>query len=266
MPDRNGYFVGVWRFEAADLNGDTQVDIFLTGCCGGGVSTNQVEWQTLNAHNSIWLSEDQGLPRNTDQRLGLGSSEAVALGDLDSDGDLDAFVVNSSYLDETGKPVDYDVNRVWLNDGLGTFEDSEQQLGQQRSYAVALGDLDGDGDLDALVGNHGPDEVWWNDGLGHFSRSDHTLGTALTRYLYLADLDDDGDLDAFLGGDKQGRIWLNDGRGFFTDSGQQLNYFSQHAIALGDVDGNDTIDIVAGKLNRARVWRNDGTSQMYMIP
>jgi hypothetical protein len=39
MPDREGYPVGIWRFEAADLNGDNRVDLFLTGCCGGGVST-----------------------------------------------------------------------------------------------------------------------------------------------------------------------------------------------------------------------------------
>jgi hypothetical protein len=32
-------------------------------------------------------------------------------------------------------------------------------LGHQRSYAIALGDLDGDGNPDALVGNQGPDEL-----------------------------------------------------------------------------------------------------------
>jgi hypothetical protein len=46
----------------------------------------------------------------------------VALGDLDSDGDLDAFVAN----DNQG-------NRVWTNDGSGTFSDSGQSLGSSAS-------------------------------------------------------------------------------------------------------------------------------------
>ena len=262
MPGRNGYSVGIWRFKAADLNGDTQLDLFLTGCCGGGVSTGQDEWQTLNAFNSVWLSDGQSLPRNSGQEFDLGSSEAVDLADLDGDGDLDAFVANSAYLDESMDAVDFDANRVWLNDGQGNFITSGQELGNQRSYSVALGDLDGDGDLDALVGNKGPDEVWWNDGLGHFSEGEQVMGNALTRWLFLADLDGDGDLDAFLGGDKQGRIWLNGGRGLFTDSGQRLNYTRQHAVTLGDVDGDGAMDVVAGKLDGALVWLNDGQAQM----
>ena len=80
---------------------------------------------------------------------------AVALGDVDGDGDLDAFVANSNQA-----------NRVWLNDGSGTFTDSGQSLGDSSSWAVALGDLDGDGDLDAFVGeldgqaNRGVAERW----------------------------------------------------------------------------------------------------------
>ncbi|MCH8840548.1 MAG: VCBS repeat-containing protein, partial [Planctomycetes bacterium] len=65
------------------------------------------------------------------------------LGDLDGDGDLDAFVANSIA----------EANLVWTNDGSGTFTDSGQTPGTSPSYDVMLGDLDGDGDLDAFVAN-----------------------------------------------------------------------------------------------------------------
>jgi hypothetical protein len=63
-----------------------------------------------------------------------------ALGDVDGDGDLDALVANYEQA-----------NRVWLNNGSGTFSDSGQSLGSSKSVGAALGDVDGDGDLDAFV-------------------------------------------------------------------------------------------------------------------
>lgn len=263
MPDNDGYPVGLWRFQPGDLDGDNRVDLFLTGCCGGGISKAPNIWQTLNASNSILLNNTSRFPNNNSQQFGQGNSEAVALADLDGDGDLDAFLANSLHRDENGDTVDNNANEVWFNNGYGTFTDSYQRLGEQRSYTVAIGDLDGDGDLDALVGNRAPDEVWWNNGQGHFSQGEQTLGDTLTRYLYLTDLDGDDDLDAFLGDDKQGYIWLNDGDGYFSDSGQRLNYSSRHAIALGDINDDGTIDIIAGRLDRVIVWLNDGTGQVH---
>jgi len=59
-------------------------------------------------------------------------SYGVALGDVDGDGDLDAFVANVGQ-----------VNRVWENDGSGTFFGAWQVLGASGSIDVALGDVDG---------------------------------------------------------------------------------------------------------------------------
>ena len=261
FPNTGGYFVGLWRFSTADLNGDNHMDLFLTGCCGGGLAGPD-EFRTINAHNTVWLSGGGNIPRPTGQKMSLGGSEAVALGDLDGDGDLDAFLANSGHLDAAMEMVDFDPNEVWLNEGHGAFTDSGQRLGDQRSYSVAVGDLDGDGNLDAFVGNLGADEIWLNDGTGIFTDSGQRFRKSLTRYIYLADLDGDGDLDAFLGGDTVGRIWLNDGRGNFKVTGQRLMYSWAHAVTLGDVDGNGTVDVIAGKLDTAKVWFNDGAGQM----
>lgn len=261
FPNTDGYYVGIWRFKAADLNGDNRADLFLNGCCGGAVSMDEDEWQTINAFNTVWLGDERGLPGYTGQKMGLGNSEAVALGDLDGDGDLDAFTANSFHLDETGELVHGGPNQVWLNDGAGVFADSGQKLGSQSSFSIAVGDLDGDGDLDALVGNRGPDEVWLNDGLGNFTDSGQTLGNSHTRFVYLADLDNDGDLDAFTGGTSSGRLWFNDGEGRFK-AGQKLSYSRYHAPALGDVDGNGTVDIISARVDTATVWYNNGTGHM----
>lgn len=262
FPNTDGHYMGLWRFKADDLNGDDLVDLFLISCCGGGISNGPDDFSPIYSYNTVWLSDGKSLPRHTGQKLGLGSSEAVDLGDLDGDGDLDAFIAHSTHMDETGETVDYDPNEVWLNDGNGFFTDSGQRLGDQRSYSIALGDLDGDGDLDAFVGNQGPDEVWLNNGNAEFTDSGQTLGSSLTRNVYLADLDNDGDLDAFAGSDWVGRIWLNDGKGNFKVTSQRLSYSWAHAVTLGDVDGNGTVDVVAGKLDTAKVWYNDGTGRM----
>ena len=77
----------------------------------------------------------------------------VALGDVDGDGDLDMLTAN----DNTTGTVS-----VRLNDGKGHFTapatNSEVAVGD-KSWSVALGDVDGDGDLDVLASNFSSNKV-----------------------------------------------------------------------------------------------------------
>ncbi|MCH7753409.1 MAG: VCBS repeat-containing protein, partial [Planctomycetes bacterium] len=179
---------------------------------------------------------------------------AVSLGDLDGDGDLDAFFATSA-------------NPVWINDGAGTFTDSGQSLGSSFGSGVSLGDLDGDGDLDAFVLNIGANLVLINDGTGTFTNSGQTLGSSFSQGVSLGDLDGDGDLDAFVANDSQAnRVWINQGgaqagtAGTFTDSLQTLGSSGSRGVSLGDVDGDGDLDaFVANRFNQAnRVWINQG--------
>ncbi len=217
------------------------------------------------------------------QQLGSGCSFRVALGDLDGDGDLDAFVINigpgpenavwlndgqaifTSTAQQLGHgqgvalgDLDGDgdldalitdwqlANQVWLNDGAGTFANNGQLLGD-KGFDAALGDLDGDGDLDAFIARLEANTVWLNDGKGDFVDSGQTLGQAITADVVLADLDSDGDLDALAGGwDEPGKVWLNDGTGTFNDSGHDLtpSRVHIHGLELGDLDGDGDLDAV----------------------
>jgi hypothetical protein len=155
--------------------------------------------------------------------------------------------------------------KVWefiaaVDGGYANFGDSGQSLGDHNTYSVALGDLDGDGDLDLLEGNFSQaSRVWLNDGSGSFS-SGQTLGNYLTLSVALGDLDGDGDLDLLTGNyDEANRVWFNQGSGTFSDSGQSLGTFSTRSVALGDLDGDGDLDLLEGNVGRAnRVWLNDG--------
>ena len=186
--------------------------------------------------------------------MGNFNSVGVSLADLDGDGDTDAFVTNWSSQG----------NKVWLNNGSGTFSDSGQSLGSSTSWGVSLADVDGDGDVDAFVANSSGqgNKVWLNDGSGTFSDSGQSLGNFSSRNISLADVDGDGDVDAFVANSSgQGnKVWLNDGSGTFSDSGQSLGNFNSIDVSLADVDGDGDTDAFVANRNRAnKVWLNDGS-------
>ncbi|MCP4540086.1 MAG: VCBS repeat-containing protein [Chloroflexi bacterium] len=191
------------------------------------------------------------------QRLGEGRSCDVSLGDLDGDGDLDAFVVNGML----GK----DQSVVWFNDGgvqggtIGTFTVGEQNMGY--GMGVSLEDLDGDGDLDAfIVSWDDAGKVWLNDGDGIFVDTGQSLGDAGGWDVALGDLDGDGNLDALIAMDKANIVWLNGGDGAFTDTGQRLGKAYTAAVDFDDVDGDGDLDaLTVGWNEPGMVWLNDGT-------
>jgi parallel beta-helix repeat protein len=224
--------------ELGDLDADGDGDLFLITYAGA---------------NKVWLNDGNGLFSDTFQNLGSSESYAVALGDLDDDGDLDAFVANDGAYSYA--------NKVWLNDGNATFIVTGQNLGSSVSRGVALGDVDGDGDLDAFTANFfSANKVWLNDGHASFSDSAQTLGSSLSYAVALGDLDADGDLDAFVANNNRpDAVWLNDGFGAFSDSGQSLGNSAGHDVVLGDLDGDGDLDaFVANDGQPDTVWINNG--------
>ncbi len=157
--------------------------------------------------------------------------------------------------------IDAPVNGI--TPSFGIFTDSGQSLGNADSHDVVLGDLDGDGDLDAVVINRvQASKIWMNDGNGNFTDSGQALGVNGDIAVFLGDLDGDGDLDAFVANynDQANSIWMNDGNGNFTDSGQALGNSASSDVYLIDLDGDNDLDAFVANtgLQSIKIWLNDG--------
>lgn len=166
--------------------------------------------------------------------------------------------------------VTYYDDRVGVS---GRFIDSGQEaisgppFNPPSSYGgdVALGDLDGDGDLDAWAANRGRDKIWINDGHGRFEDSGQSFENLRIHDVALDDFDGDGALDAWVMGSKSMQVWMNDGQGWFTDTGQSFWFVGNAELALGDLDGDDDADACIATSASIEVFLNEGNGHFTAI-
>ena len=289
--------------EMGDLNGDGRIDAFIAGCCYGidpgrpGVDfphAPSISWVWIN-DSRIWTNAGSTRYLHTGHILPLDALDGdpirqAALGDLDGDGDLDVFAA-------VGKPtlgsIDSPDDLILLNDGTGGLAAYDQPMGATDSTSVALGDVNADGRLDALVGTDRGARLWinqsdqlasggpllvpaeqsfkavqtaWDHLQGWFSAAAGRLfglylpyGSIRTRTVFLADLDGDSDLDALLARLWGAEIWWNDGQGVFSRSDLRYDYREDTGAAVADFDGDGDLDIFIGRNEYDyQVWWNDG--------
>ncbi|MEM7201323.1 MAG: VCBS repeat-containing protein [Planctomycetota bacterium] len=189
----------------------------------------------------------------------VGDTWAVAVGDVDGDGDADFISGNDS------SPL-----RLFENNGAGAFTDrSATHLPAlaDATRAVVLADFDGDTDLDCVVGNVGQvNRLLRNDGSGRFtevSPNPFALYADPTRSLVVLDREGDGDLDVVVAnsGDVN-RLYVNDGRGGFAHRSIDVvppRFGATWHVAAPDVDRDGDPDLVfANHREQSRVYLNDG--------
>lgn len=246
-----------------DMDGDGDLDAIVAN---SGDSANK---------SQLWINQggDQngspGTFADSGQLLATGFSQAVALADLDDDGDLDAFFVDNAPLQGA--------YQVWINQGgtqagtPGVLLHNGQHIGTATARAVGLGGLDEGKSPDAFIATFGglgyPDEVWINNGSGQFSDSGQQLGNEPGVGVLLGDLDRDGDLDAFVLNGGPNNVWLNQaGRqggaaGTFVFDGREIGTGQSFGGALGDLDRDGDMDVVVAKLFKSELWLNQGGIQ-----
>jgi hypothetical protein len=218
VSERSGFATGDYGMGVAvgDYDNDGDPDLYLTN------------------HGPNRLYRNDGGGRFTDVTRAAGAglddprwSTSASFSDYDADGDLDLFVAN--YVDFTfaGSKVCFDPagtrdycgplqfrpvpDRLFRNNGDGTFTDVGESSGITKAYGSGLGvasaDFNGDGRLDFYVANDGmANQLWINQDNGTFVDDALLAGVAFnmdgqpegSMGLAIGDPDGDGDTDIFI--------------------------------------------------------------------
>lgn len=197
-------------------------------------------------------------------------NEHVRAADFNGDGHLDVIFVAEA--DE--------VHQLYFGNGRGGFSNESARLpGGSQGNGVAVGDVNGDGLPDIVVGNTPEDKpgparnfLWLNDPArpGRFidatathlpASEDHTQDIAL------ADLDGDGDLDMVVANQSPpNRLLLNDGQGRFTDASERLELLTPletREVHVFDATGDGHPDIVFFNLtSNNHGWEKDPQTRL----
>lgn len=111
------------------------------------------------------------------------SGSGITVFDYNNDGLMDLYMMNGTYLegvsDSEGKIFENSSNKLYKNNGNGTFKDVSKMAGvDDKNWSMAAGaiDLDNDGYQDLYLLNYGPNIFYHNNGDGTFKDITASLG------------------------------------------------------------------------------------------
>ena len=180
-----------------------------------------------NGANRLYLNDGKGKLRWVEGALGrtVHDNEHVRTADFDRDGLLDLVFVAEDGVH----------HQLFLGRANGRFADVSDRLpARSEGNGLAVGDVNGDGLPDIVVGNSAEgggvarNFLWLNDPKrpGHFIEASKNLPMPAgdeAQGVALVDIDRDGDLDMVIANQSPtNRLLLNDGKGRFTDATARL--------------------------------------------
>ena len=260
----NGADVAVGRTPTsvvtADVDGDGDLDFLVVNSSDNAVGVHLNGGDATGSNTGIF---GNGSP------VGVGDfPTSVAVGDFDGDGDLDLVTANH------GSGISGNTLSVRLNNGTGLFANGSEVTVGTTPQVVAVGDVDGDGDLDLVNSSYGSNAISVRlnggnaagGGTGTFSNGSEVPVATGPIGLALADVDRDGDLDMLStsyvasmvsvrlnGGDATGS-----NTGTFSNGSTLPVPQSPINVAVGDVDSDGDLDMLVA------VYRGAGAVSVFL--
>ena len=237
----------------ADINGDGKDDFFF----GNG----------KNKASGLYLSNEEGGFENlSDSFKKEYRSEVVAARffDSDNDGDLDLYVAHGGKAFSIYAPELHDV--LYINDGKGNFTIIKEAL--SFPYPISTGDveiedLDNDGKLDIVVGEHMKTNLYGlpgscirlmniGDNMYTPMMSDALNEVGMITSVETTDLNGDGWQDIVLAGEWMPiKVYFNN-QGEFTNKIPSLTLPKSeglwHTLKSVDIDNDGDLDLLSGNI------------------
>lgn len=256
-----------------DINGDGNDDVFIGGA--------------KNQAGTIYLHSGKGkikaLKQNVFETDAIYEDTAAAFFDADNDGDLDLMV--SSGGNEIAEQRNY-INRLYLNNGIGIFTRSKEQIPStlKNVSSISPNDFDEDGDIDLFIGSRSvtgtygvdPEHLFLvNNGDGSFENATerivyHIKDAGMITGSLWADMDGDNKQDLVTVSEwGTPNIYKNTGRRLakIPTSLDSLHGW-WNTVETADLDNDGDLDLVLGNQganlhymptegNPMKMWIND---------
>lgn len=198
-------------------------------------------FQNRSGERFVDVTKQAGLTYEANHKAG-------SWGDFNADGFVDLYVTNWSCYPQCGRPMEGDADRLYQNDGNGTFTDVTHYLTsgiKGAGFVASFNDYDNDGDLDIYLVN---DEyingvgnmLWRNDGAGCqgwcFTQVAQEAGANSKLFgmgLAVGDYDNDQDLDYYFSNVGPMELLQNQGDGSFLNVAAQAGVEVPAGIGWG---------------------------------
>lgn len=253
----------------ADVNKDGLDDFFVGNAKGAAAAMyiQNSDGSFRKTNNSLWQSEAKYEDAN------------ALFFDADGDNDQDLYVVSAGY--ELGENNSLLQDRLFINDGNGTFRKSNNALPKMLSSgkAITAGDYDNDGDLDLFIGgNVIPGKypmapisfLLKNEGGKFIDATAENLDLAASGMIsdaIFTDYDNDQDLDIMVVGEwMKPTIFTNNNGGFSKTKIEGLADTEGwwYGITAADFDGDGDQDYILGNVGKNNKFQPKKDKPIYI--